>query len=440
MARHRARRPAKKAEDQVDDVQQSSNIANETLQVRWRIFKRRSKLRGRRRTVANREIQPMAPVFRPKSTTNNRPSDVNDLNRVLEQVQLAFRDVSIAETSQPASTIDSSKGTAYTHRYGTRSKTAQSANPDASDAVPQARNLQYSQWRTMLAHSSISAPIISSQQSVQPTTPNYPPKNYCQLQSIYAPSYDPHGSWIPSTDDSRRRSFHTTTTLVPPSTASSRRSDRKPPKLALLPIPIPKPDYMAKAANCPTRLTEPKQLLVVLDLNGVLVYRKKKQNFTVRPGLHIFLDYLFANHQVMVWSSGMPQNVIPVCEKVFTAEQHAKLFAVWARDQLRLGRHYNDHVCVYKNLDWVWEAVSLVKKNNGPARWDQTNTVLIDDDKDKGRAQPFNVIEVGSFEGYSEQMETDTMQGVQEYLDCLKHASDVSQSICAGPYKKTGHK
>lgn len=135
---------------------------------------------------------------------------------------------------------------------------------------------------------------------------------------------------------------------------------------------------------------EPK--LLVLDLNGALVYRSasgmaKTRRAYPRPFLHNFLEYLFGPDadgrawEVFVWSSAQPHNVRKMVETTFgpeysrgvwdqperTASNEAKeqegeevqmtgdgkqvkdsghLLGVWARDKMSLGENYCGSRCL----------------------------------------------------------------------------------------------
>lgn len=72
----------------------------------------------------------------------------------------------------------------------------------------------------------------------------------------------------------------------------------------LLPVPHPTALYHNRA-NCAKseiyKLKSPKQLLVVLDLNGTLLVRtNNRASFIARQGLDQFLEYLFTNHTVAI--------------------------------------------------------------------------------------------------------------------------------------------
>ena len=104
-----------------------------------------------------------------------------------------------------------------------------------------------------------------------------------------------------------------------------------------LPVPIPTLTYLNIAHATPNLLLSPQRLLLVLDLNGTLLHRSRaSQNYVPRPCLHEFLQYAFANHSLLVWSSAQPFNVKGVCTRLFSQDQREMLLGEWGRDTLGL--------------------------------------------------------------------------------------------------------
>lgn len=194
------------------------------------------------------------------------------------------------------------------------------------------------------------------------------------------------------------------TSLEPP--IPSLRSNRKISTRAKKPVvslaPTPCPIYQAMAHARPKLLPTPQRLLLVLDLNGTLLYRPKAStNFTPRPSLARFLDYCFTNHSVLIWSSARPANVSGICARLLSSTQRSLLLGEWARDTLELTpAQYAARVQVYKRLSRIWEDNALQSMHpqfEQGERWGQHNTVLIDDCKKKASSEPFNHVEVSEF-------------------------------------------
>ncbi|CAF9905060.1 hypothetical protein IMSHALPRED_000248 [Imshaugia aleurites] len=210
-----------------------------------------------------------------------------------------------------------------------------------------------------------------------------------------------------------------------------------------LPAPVPTSVYHSDARAIPTLLPSPQRLLLVLDLNGTLLYRPRaSQNYTPRPGLSNFLKYAFANHTLLIWSSAQPKNVKSLCSRLFSRGQRQMLLGEWGRDTLGLtSAQYKERVQVYKRLDRIWANENLQRSHpdfEGGKRWGQHNTVLIDDSVLKASAQPFNHVEVPEFvQGGGEEVGDgrDVLGHVVEYLEEARKWSNVSGFLKQGPFK-----
>lgn len=208
----------------------------------------------------------------------------------------------------------------------------------------------------------------------------------------------------------------------------------------LLHIPSPEPTepYLAKADTPAICLSTPKSLLLVLDLNGTLLFRTTMAtHYVPRPGLGEFLDYCFANHSVLIWSSARPRNVVGMCKKVFTPVQQSLLLGQWGRDTLGLSpEQYQQRVQVYKNLDTVWSNPEIQSRHPSSAtggRWGQEDTVIIDDSALKAAAQPFNLVQVPEFvrSDDSVQVARGVLEQVKSKLEELRAWDNVSAMIRA---------
>lgn len=192
-------------------------------------------------------------------------------------------------------------------------------------------------------------------------------------------------------------------TLIPKKGRAASTSDEH--HLSSKSVPRPSIGYLTQACTEPSSANAPQRLLLVLDLNGTLLFRARpKKGFHSRPWLPHFLDYCFANHSVLVWSSARPHNVTTICDGLFSAEQRALLLGEWARDKLNLTKaQYDQRLQVYKRLDSIWrdeEIQSRHPRNKQGYKWGQHNTVLIDDSAVKASAQPFNHL---ALPGYGKQ-------------------------------------
>ncbi|KAI9679082.1 MAG: hypothetical protein M1829_001752 [Trizodia sp. TS-e1964] len=209
-------------------------------------------------------------------------------------------------------------------------------------------------------------------------------------------------------------------------------------------IPTPSVQYLITSSSEPAVLHSQKPLLLVLDLNGTLLHRfssKMSHKFAARPGLHDFFEYAFATSTMMIWSSATPKNVAQMCQQLFTARTRQLIVAEWGRDTLGLTPdEYKSHTQVYKNLNRVWANQSIQASHPMcmmGGRWDQTNTVLIDDSKLKAAGQPHNLVEVPDFDSREVRSEEgkDVLHSVMEYLEILRRQEDVSSYIRCHPFK-----
>lgn len=208
-------------------------------------------------------------------------------------------------------------------------------------------------------------------------------------------------------------------------------------------IPNPTVQYLTACTSPPSSLRDPQHLLVVIDLNGTLLYRPQKKrptHFSMRPHAQTFLKYCITTFTVVIWSSARPHNVDAMCETILTPNMRSKVAAIWARDKFGLTRtDFNLRVICYKRLSKLWEDPDIARTH--PAydeglRWDQTNTVLIDDSREKARSEPYNLIEVPEWYGNRNERD-EILPQVHDYLNHLSKHSDVSACLHSSPWKPT---
>jgi hypothetical protein len=138
----------------------------------------------------------------------------------------------------------------------------------------------------------------------------------------------------------------------------------------------------------------------------------------------------------MVWSSAQPDNVKNMCKKLFNNETAKTRIAVWNRNHFGLSASdYGQKVQVYKQLSRIWRNAGLSHRKHGEGwiQFDQTNTVLLDDSREKAASEPFNLVEIESFEGSTDK--PDTLWQVREYLETLRSYTNVSAYIRENAYK-----
>lgn len=210
-------------------------------------------------------------------------------------------------------------------------------------------------------------------------------------------------------------------------------------------VPEPSNSYMQQANGPPRALQDPRKILVIMDLNGTLLYRpNKKQPFTFqeRPHAKQFLTYCINTFNVAIWSSARPLNVQKMVEKLLEPELRSRCVVIWGRDKFGLSRDdYDSRVQCYKRLTRIWAEPAVVASHpeaNYGFAWDQTNTILVDDSKEKGRSEPYNILQIPEFFGASSEIK-DVLPQVHDYLNTLCYQEDVSRYVRENPFQLDDH-
>lgn len=113
---------------------------------------------------------------------------------------------------------------------------------------------------------------------------------------------------------------------------------------------------------------------------------------------------------------------------------------VWARDKLDLTKlQYDNKVQVYKKLQKIWADKTIQTKSEPGRRWDQSNTILVDDSQSKALAQPHNLLQVPEFEDNAPHQKAalqkwrleqeEIVKSLEQKLEELKWQVDVSRLI-----------
>ena len=198
--------------------------------------------------------------------------------------------------------------------------------------------------------------------------------------------------------------------------------------------PNPTEEYILQAKMEPHLLANPQPLLIVLDLNGTLLDRKRNtKTWKLRPHLKAFIDYCFKQHSVVVWSSAKPENVALMCSAIFNRQQRKEVLLEWGRDCLGLSNlEYWTKVQCYKRLETIWSDDSCQKRHpkaRDGARWNQSNTILIDDSHLKAAAQPYNHLEIPEFKvgDIAREQKANVLVQVTRFLDEARKWDDVSK-------------
>ncbi|PHH89126.1 hypothetical protein CDD83_6618 [Cordyceps sp. RAO-2017] len=215
---------------------------------------------------------------------------------------------------------------------------------------------------------------------------------------------------------------------------------RRPPSIESGGIPEPSPLYLARSSPPPFAVPHPHRILVILDLNGTLLYRpvrRKPTSFVERPHARRFLEYCLEAFYLAVWSSARPDNVQHMLNRLLTPEQCRRCVVVWGRDSLGLSPDdYNARVQCYKRLSTVWNNPDVQLSHPAAQQggfWDQSNTVLVDDSPEKGRSEPHNILAIPEFSGLQDES-TDVLPQVHDYLNALCYQADISRFMRQHPF------
>ncbi|CZR58907.1 uncharacterized protein PAC_08799 [Phialocephala subalpina] len=223
--------------------------------------------------------------------------------------------------------------------------------------------------------------------------------------------------------------------------ARESRDNKVSPSKASGGIPNPTEAYLSASSVVPQPLREAQHLLVVIDLNGTLLFRPTRKfptKFIARPNTAPFLKYCVETFSVIIWSSAKPENVTNMCNAILTKDLRKKVIAVWGRNKFGLSdTDFNLRVQCYKRLTTLWGDPQIARSHpeyNLGGHWDQRNTVLVDDSVEKGRSEPFNLIEVPEFFG-DEYEQGQILPQVHDYLNHLSMHSNVSACLRSRPFK-----
>jgi hypothetical protein len=157
-------------------------------------------------------------------------------------------------------------------------------------------------------------------------------------------------------------------------------------------------------------------------------------------------------------------NVTAMVNSLFTPEQMTRVLAVWGREHFGLTpADFNARVQCYKRLERVWADEGIqrgypldwqgdpngaspapigggaggIGTVGGGRKWDQGNTVLIDDSAEKARSEPYNAIQIPEFLG-SEKKAENVLPQVHDYINILACQADLSTYMRVNPFKVQG--
>lgn len=113
--------------------------------------------------------------------------------------------------------------------------------------------------------------------------------------------------------------------------------------------------------------------LVVLDLNGVLGFRKTSKHFQMRPHVQELLTYLFRHFVVGVWTSCAEHNGVRIIKDVF-GDLEGRLAFKMFRDECTPNPTPENPYGTFKDLRRLWDRFPY---------FSAANTIMVDDSEDK---------------------------------------------------------
>lgn len=193
-----------------------------------------------------------------------------------------------------------------------------------------------------------------------------------------------------------------------------------------------------------------KAINIVLDLDNTLIYshnfsKIKKDdpewlsNYSYenmdddyvvceRPGLQVFLDWLFKNFNVMIWSAASPDYVDFIANNIVKKNPSRVINHIFNSDQCdESQKHYNGDT---KNLNLLWDHYDF--KGYGPY-----NTLIIDDMGHVCESQPSRSIRIKKFIANKKSLNDNVLEDIKNNLSEIKKRF-VQQKNKSPSYKLVG--
>lgn len=160
---------------------------------------------------------------------------------------------------------------------------------------------------------------------------------------------------------------------------------------------------------------------VILDLDNTLIsaeaiedfpftqpIKEKSEKFTVhdmdgyyivfeRPYLQEFLDYLFENYNVAVWTAASKDYALFIIDRIVLKKPDRKLDFILFSYHCELSRQ---RYGTSKQLKFIFDVLK-------PIGYNENNSLIVDDLKDVYNCQPKNAINIHPFEFLKEGSEND---------------------------------
>ncbi|KAI5287752.1 hypothetical protein KEM52_001438 [Ascosphaera acerosa] len=154
------------------------------------------------------------------------------------------------------------------------------------------------------------------------------------------------------------------------------------------------------------------------------------------------MEALLHEHAALLWTTSRPETVRRLVPAVFRARVRRGLRGVWDRSSFAdemTPAQYDAKTQVYKRLDRVWADPAIQRGRLPPEEeeqtaiapipWSQADTLLVDDSWQKGRAQPFNLLEVPVFTARRNAHDDATLPILLRQVRVLAWYADVSCKV-----------
>ncbi|KAJ1550039.1 hypothetical protein HK096_009080, partial [Nowakowskiella sp. JEL0078] len=215
------------------------------------------------------------------------------------------------------------------------------------------------------------------------------------------------------------------------------------------------------SVNLSKKIPMRKELLVILDLNGTLLKRVKRENKalanlnpTLPPNPYLILNqnrlvHFILNFKAVIfspldfasWTSAKLMNAIPINKRTF-GDDYQNLIFSWDRSKCKLVDHRDTRgkFSTVKDLDFVWNDIN----SNKHRKWNETNTVIVDDTSSKLANQPNNHILIPNFDVCNNSVDClndTTLLSLSKYFDLLFDSDyqDVREFIRSNPFCSTSN-
>ncbi len=173
------------------------------------------------------------------------------------------------------------------------------------------------------------------------------------------------------------------------------------------------------------------KLNIILDLDNTIVNTlpiEKAQDFMnnfhysfyrnffysdvmiARPGLDEFLDWLFSNCRVSVFTHADKEYALAVInELILQGKKNRKLDFIYYRYHVNMGLElYNG----YKDLRLIWDDYKVFD-------YYPSNTIIIDDNPIVKQTNPYNTIRIYPFDASQESINDNQLEQVKKYIEKL---------------------